>query len=446
MATETTYSLLQRIELTASVSSVTFSSIPTSGYTDLKIEISARGSSPTPTNTENFFNVRPNGSTSNYSYRRLYRDGTSVASDSGFYCFIPSSSATANAFGMTTLYFPNYASTTINKSVQAETFYEANQTGILQGFMQILWADNTAITSIELTNVINSNGTASGFAANSTFSLYGISRLGTTPGIPKAVGGDIVRTDGTYWYHAFLNSGQFIPQTALTCDAIVIGAGGGGSTGGGGAGQIRAFTTQSFVDAIPVVIGAGGAGGLSNTNGINGNSSVLGALSAAIGGGGGGSLDGSDGSTGASGGGGGCSDPTGFAGGSGTAGNNGGSGSPRNAGQGGGGGGGGFGAVGQNASNSTAGNGGAGVNTYSSWASATSTGVSGFFAGGGGGGANLSTQGIGGSGGGGNGFKATGPVAGSSGTANTGSGGGATWNQGSIYQGGSGIVIVRYAV
>lgn len=98
------------------------------------------------------------------------------------------------------------------------------------------------------------------------------------------------------------------------------------------------------------------------------------------------------------------------------------------------GGGGGAGAVGGNGASQIGGNGGVGSNTYSTWASATSSGASGYYAGGGGASGNTAS-GSGGLGGGG---------AVSNGTANTGGGAGAGMNS-VVQNGGSGIVIIRYA-
>jgi hypothetical protein len=154
-------------------SNITFTSIP-STYTDLHVVISGRGSSTSAGNTQNFFNIRPNGSTSNYTYRRLYNDGGTPATDTGSYSYLPSYLATANAHGSTSIYIPNYSSTTTAKSMSIDTLFETNGSSIIMGFQSLLWNDTTAITSLALTNVINSNGSASGFQEYSTAYLYGI--------------------------------------------------------------------------------------------------------------------------------------------------------------------------------------------------------------------------------------------------------------------------------
>ena len=95
--------------------------------------------------------------------------------------------------------------------------------------------------------------------------------------------------------------------------------------------------------------------------------------------------------------------------------------------------------------------GGVGLSTWSTWGAATTSGqnISGtyWFAGGGGAASSQGGGGAGGNGGGGTGGAAYGTLN-TSGTANTGGGGGAYRNHGDELpgNGGSGIVIVRYAV
>jgi hypothetical protein len=73
------------------------------------------------------------------------------------------------------------------------------------GIMHLIAA---AITSITITPQAGKS-----FQQYSTFYLYGVAALGTTPAIvPYATGGDTIMTDGTYWYHTFVSSGTFTPQ------------------------------------------------------------------------------------------------------------------------------------------------------------------------------------------------------------------------------------------
>jgi hypothetical protein len=423
------YILLERIELNASAASVTFSNIPQTGYTDLKIVGSVR---TTNASTYGAVDMTFNGTTTGYSSRNIEGgDGaaasfTSTGASSLKAGYVSGGNATANTFGTFEVYIPNYTSST-NKSISIDSAGETNAAnGIYMDLWASLWANTAAINSITL-----SSGNT--LAQYSTFSLYGLAALGTTPVIaPKASGGNRVDNDGTYWYHTFTSSGTFTPQTSLSCDVLQIAGGGGGQAGGGGAGGL-AYTSSNSLSATnyTVTIGAGGA---NDASGVN---SSFGALTAAVGGGGG-SGWGTVGKNGGSGGGGGSVSGTTVNGGTGTSGqgNNGGSGVSERAG-----GGGGASAVGSNGvGGGSGGAGGAGSSAYSSWASATTTGVSGAYAGGGGGGAN-GTGGAGGSGGGGTGSNAS-PTAG---TVNTGGGGGGAYNAAG-QPGGSGIVIIRYAV
>jgi hypothetical protein len=106
------------------------------------------------------------------------------------------------------------------------------------------------------------------FVQYSTFYLYGVAALGTTPAIvPYATGGDTIMTDGTYWYHTFVSSGTFTPAKALSCDYLVVAGGGGGGDsigGGGGGGGMRTGSAFSVASGTgyTVTIGAGGAGGV----------------------------------------------------------------------------------------------------------------------------------------------------------------------------------------
>jgi hypothetical protein len=460
------YILLERIELNASAASVTFANIPQTGYTDLKVVISARSDYAAQ---YNFCALTFNGSATGYSARYVDGIGTTVSSSTGytdkFRIDAPAASNTANTFNNAEVYIPNYTSSN-NKSVSLDWVYESNSTSNNELQLQAgLWSNSAAITSITYTALNSSTLTA-----NSTFSLYGLAAVGTTPAIaPKASGGNIT-TDGTYWYHAFRTSGTFTPQVALSCDALVVAGGGGGSYGydndggGGGAGGLRGFTAQSLAatTAYTISIGAGAtAGGQGNNSSIAGTGFTT-FTSAGGGVGGGNPLGGSlaNGGTGGSGGGGWAGNIT-YAGAAGNTpstspsqGNNGGSSyasgvsNPDKA----AGGGGGAGAAGTNGTYRQGGNGGIGSSAYSSWGAATNAGqlVSStyYFAGGGGGGCDTAgTRSAGGSGGGGGGGGSSYPGSGgAAGTVNTGGGGGGGGADQGGFAGGSGIIIIRYPI
>lgn len=445
------YVLLEKIVVgAAGAASVTFANIPQTGYSDLVIKASTRNTGP---GTNNLIGLTINSSSSNLS--NIYFFGNpnntptvSSGSIATVWAVDNDSTTTSSSFTNNEIYIPNYLSAT-NKSISINGVQSNNAANMALWFSAGLWLNTSAITSLTLTPY-----SAGSFAQFSTFYLYGVAKLGTTPAIaPKAAGGDTIMTDGTYWYHAFKSSSTFTPALNMSADVLVVAGGGGGGTGGGGAGGLLYFTNQSLTNATAttITVGAGGVGmDVTGYLGMtNGGNSQFGALTASVGGGAGKSYS-TDGNSGGSGGG--AAVGATRVGGAGTTsqGNAGGANLTANYSAGGGGG---AGAVGQAGQTNKGGNGGVGINTYSSWASVTGTGDSGYFAGGGGGGfdyrfANYSAS-TGGTGGGGAGNTTTNN--GIAGTANTGGGGGAgNVTGGSTYSaagnGGSGLVIVRYTV
>lgn len=155
--------------------SITFNNIP-QVYTDLMIKISFK--SNTTNNGENIF-MRFNGdSGSNYSIRRIYGSGTSVASDaiSGTYMSINitgnSAAVASNTFGNGEIYIPNYTSSN-RKSVIGDGVGEANSTENYLGLNAGLWTGTSAINSIAFTPHVGN-----AWVQYSTVSLYGIIRQG----------------------------------------------------------------------------------------------------------------------------------------------------------------------------------------------------------------------------------------------------------------------------
>ena len=461
------YILLERIELNATTSSVTFANIPQTGYTDLKVIIGARSTNTGDLTT--YVDMLINNDTgSYYDQRNLSGMLNSTAShqswtnQNSFYVYqINTASSTSDNFSNTEIYIPNYASST-SKSISVDGTSESNTTSSTSRGIALVSGlyhpvTNTGVTSLKFTP---SGGS---FAQYSTFSLYAIAASGTTPAIaPKATGGNLITTDGTYWTHTFTSSGTFTPIGPLTCDYLVVAGGGGGGVqtagtsygqGGGGGGGLRCTVGATggggslesplslTTTAYTVTVGSGGA---TNTSG---NNSVFSTITSIGGGRGGNGSVGYSSEVGGSGGGA-AGWGTQYNGSAGTA--NQGYAGGNNAGNNidGAGGGGGAGQVGYNGVSGTSGQGGNGVQTSIS-------GTATYYAGGGGGGGGQSGTltsipgGLGGGGtGGGNTTAATSATAG---TINTGGGGGGSGRNsgggspGSPY-GGSGIVIIRYAV
>jgi hypothetical protein len=255
--------------------------------------------------------------------------------------------------------------------------------------------------------------------------------LGFIANARSVVSGGTLTSDSTYYYRTFTTNGSLsVAGAPLTFDALIIGGGGSsghtnwfGATGGGGAGGVRlASAVRAPIGTHSVVVGAGGTFRVVSgfTIGSPGETSSI-LSNTATGGGAGGTMTRTGPESSLSGGGQGS--PTSYGGGSG--------GADFWDGQAGGGGGGGAAGAGTSAQEYLyqgqyiayiAGTGGAGTSTYSSWASATGTGVSGVYAKGG------------------NGFASGGGTSPptTAQPANTGNGG---YGEAA---GGSGLVIVRY--
>lgn len=431
------YELIQHQRLTSTAANITFTNIPQT-WTDLLVVCSLRGMGSV--------NIGINGSSSNFSFRRLYAV-PSVGSDSASnnyagHLSVPNS-YTANTFSNSQIYIPNYTSTTSAKSISIDYTTENNSSDWLGGVMTSLWSPATQAAIYEF-QLQGTDGLS--FQAGSSATLYGINRRTAIGRSPQAMGGYINYANG-YWYHVFTGSGNFIPFNNMQVEYVVVAGGGGGGAngsqaGGGGAGGYRSSVVGELSGAssaaesmlsltagtnYSVVVGAGGIGGnWGNAMPTNGSNSSFGSVIATGGGYGGtvgpgvtwyqASAGGSSGGAGP------------------VAGD---SPSPSVANQG---------FVGGNYVGTNSSGGGGGGASETGNADAISAGGDGLqstitgspvFRAGGGAGGNSNNNGVGGDGGGGN--------TGVAGVANTGGGGGAgTSGNNNGMAGGSGIVIVRY--
>lgn len=443
-----TYTPIYSTTLSGATASITFSNIPTT-FTDLVLVSSSVAATGTT-----FPWMRFNGlSTNIYSDTQLAGNGTAAQSfrrtaQSRAYISENVQHSTTAGNTTTVVHIMNYSNTTTFKTYLVRN--NNPESGTYVGTEAIVGLAQTTAPITSITIGCANSGTDFNLASGSTFTIYGI-KAAATQFIPtKAAGGDVVVSDGTYAYHAFLSSGIFAPAQSLTCDYLVVaggGAGGGQGGAGGGAGGFRTATGQSLsATSYSVIVGSGGAG-VTGDRGTNGTDSVFNSMTSTGGGAAGGvfAATGLTGNNGGSGGGGNFNRAIGLGNTPSTSpsqGNNGGgSTSSNNLGTGGGGG---AGAVGGTGTTTVCGAGGAGTNSYSTWASITNTGISGYYAGGGGGGGDFgATPGAGGAGGGGAGVSSG---SGISGNRNTGGGGGGGAGVTKGGDGGSGIVIVRYAL
>ena len=262
---------------------------------------------------------------------------------------------------------------------------------------------------------------------------------GVSSGTPTVTGGTIT-TYGDYTIHSFLTGADFVTDTAMDVDVLLVAGGGGGGGsggnhgGGGGGGGVRVITGSSVTAAThAVVVGGGGASGSSGGGaGGDGVASSFNSINASGGGGGGGgNASGRDGGSGGGTGGGGASKSPGSGNAGGYSPVEGYAGAPDFSGNTGNGAGGGGGAseVGDGASQEIGGDGGDGIQN----AFRTNSNV--YYGGGGGGGGNA--NGGGSNGGGGAGGS-------NGGTTNTGGGGGGgRTSNNSGGAGGSGIVVIK---
>ena len=156
-----THTLISSVVISTANNTISFTSIPQT-YTDLIIKASLRGSTTTTT-----FAVQVNGTTVT-SVVRLFAGGNFTASDSFNEHYIDPSDFTANTFGNTDLYFPNYA-TSVHKTFSVSSVGENNATQAYMNFAANATGSTSAITSINLLR------TSGNFVQYSTAYLYGIS-------------------------------------------------------------------------------------------------------------------------------------------------------------------------------------------------------------------------------------------------------------------------------
>jgi hypothetical protein len=150
----------------AGAANIDFSSIP-QGYADLKLVLSARDTyaSTGPANIE----WRFNNSTS--SRTGIYLGGRTTASSGsvGEYLIWTNSTiqSTANAFGNTEIYIPNYTSSNF-KSISTDAVQEDNIADAGKAFTASLWSNTSAINRVTLIPQVGN------FMQYTTAILYGI--------------------------------------------------------------------------------------------------------------------------------------------------------------------------------------------------------------------------------------------------------------------------------
>ena len=166
-----TYSRLASTTVGAGgTSAITFSNIP-QNYTDLVVKTSIR-TNASATNQAHWIRFNAD-SRANYSARLLEGSGSAAASyNNPGYTYIylgeaVGNTATANTFGSTEAYIPNYSSSS-QKSVSVDAVSENNATAAYADLVAGIWSNITAINSI---TILPTSGTILQY---STATLYGI--------------------------------------------------------------------------------------------------------------------------------------------------------------------------------------------------------------------------------------------------------------------------------
>jgi hypothetical protein len=148
-------------------STIDFSSIPAT-YTDLLLQVSLRGDG-----FQNWGDITVNGGATAISMLHLLNNSGSAISQAysplRFTC--NPSTYTANTFSSASLYIPNYANTSYNKSMSVDGVQENNSTTNAQNIAAGLWASTTAINRVTVTPDGGGN-----FVQYTTALLYGISK------------------------------------------------------------------------------------------------------------------------------------------------------------------------------------------------------------------------------------------------------------------------------
>jgi hypothetical protein len=288
-----TYTPIASQTLGSSAATVTFSSLP-QNYTDLILIVNETRSA-----TSNIYIRFNNDTASNYSLTYIAGNGSAASSGrnsnltNGYYFDAFGSSSTR---GTGIINIMNYTNGATNKTAISRYSNTSSETIATVG----LWRNTNPITSV---TVFLSGSTT--FDSGSTFTIYGVAAGNSSA---KASGGNIVTTDGSFWYHTFTSSGTFIPSQALTVDYLVVAGGGGGGgagagargAGGGGAGGLRSTVTASggtpgtvesalSLSANTVyqaIVGAGGTSAVAN-KGTNGSNSIFSTITSTGGGAGG---------------------------------------------------------------------------------------------------------------------------------------------------------------
>ena len=155
---------IQTINVTTAVTSVTFTSIP-STYTHLQIRMTTKDNTGLASQS-----IRINGdSGSNYGWHRLYGEGATANSGAGSSDNKIITGISDVQFGSGIMDFLDYKNTNKNKTIRSLSGFDNNGTGWV-GLWDGVWLNTAAITDIQIMTGLLSQS----WTQYSTFALYGI--------------------------------------------------------------------------------------------------------------------------------------------------------------------------------------------------------------------------------------------------------------------------------
>lgn len=168
-----TYELIASSVLSATATTVTFSSIPQT-YTDLVLKTTVRSEYAS---AQSRYRIYANtlSTTSAYNYASLVSSGATVNQENAFsgqfwYSMeSPAATSTANTFDSNEWYFADYSATTFYKN--ALNYESSISTNQYQYVAASLLMNSAAITTLYVVM-----GNSANFSVGSTFYLYGIKK------------------------------------------------------------------------------------------------------------------------------------------------------------------------------------------------------------------------------------------------------------------------------
>jgi len=160
----TSFESIQTIDVTSAVTSVTFTSIP-STFTHLQIRMTTKDNTGLASQS-----IRINGdSGANYAWNRLIGEGSAASSTAGSSDTKAIIGISDAQFGSGIMDFLDYKNTNKYKTIRSFSGFDNNGTGWI-GLWSGLWMNTAAITDIQIMTGLLSQS----WTQYSTFALYGI--------------------------------------------------------------------------------------------------------------------------------------------------------------------------------------------------------------------------------------------------------------------------------